>query len=54
MPALDEYVEPTYEVGSESAICTMCGTRLNTQLDYKIHDYFEYGTVYDKYNNENW
>ena len=29
----------TYEVDSESAICTMCGTRLNTQLGYKIHVY---------------
>jgi len=44
----------TYEVDSESAICVMCGTRLNTQIDYKIHDYFKYRTVYAKYNNENW
>jgi hypothetical protein len=46
--------DQTYEVDSESAIYTMCGTRLNTQLDYKMHDYFKYRTAYDKYNNEIW
>ena len=42
----------TYKVASESAICSMCSSRLNTQLEYKIHDYYKYTTVYDKYNNE--
>ncbi len=44
----------TYEVDSEFAICTMCGTRLNTQIEYKIHGYIKYRPVNDKYNNENW
>jgi hypothetical protein len=44
MPALDEYVKPN-EVDSESAICIMCGTQLNTQIEYKIHDYFKFRKV---------
>jgi len=40
----------TYEVDSESAICATCDTRLNTQIEYEVHDYFKYRTAYDKYN----
>ena len=33
---------------SESAIWTMCGTRLNVQIEYKIHDYFKFRKVDSK------
>ena len=36
---------PTYEVDSESAVCVICGIRLNTQTEYKIHHYFKFRTV---------
>jgi hypothetical protein len=35
----------TYEADNESAICDKCGTRLNTQIEFKIHDYFKFRKV---------
>ena len=35
----------TYEVDSESAMCIMCGTRLNTQIEYIIHEYVKFKKV---------
>ena len=43
MPVLDQVCETKHtKVDSESAICIMCGTRLNTQIEYKKHDYFKF------------
>jgi hypothetical protein len=38
----------TYEVDSEWAICDMCGTRLNTEIEYVIHDYIKFRKVNSK------
>jgi len=44
--------EQTYDVDSESMVCTKCDTKFSTEIEHKQHHREEHKAVNDKYSNE--